>query len=188
LKSLTPAELAALHRICLPSSFPARLGESYLCDMYKYLLRSPREVIVSFFDNNTLSGAAITTFEPKTLARRLLFRTGVVWHAPSLLKRSRMFPIPLRSSATGPFFKPIADTPELIWIFVGPNHRNRSIGSSLIAETEVRLRERWIDRYYVRTFPASDDPARRFYQRLGFSVAGKLRSRGEEFQCLVKHI
>lgn len=187
MNSPMPDDLAAMHAICLPTSFGARLGERYLRGMYRYVSRSRHEIIVSAFDGGALVGAAITTLSPGTMAWRLLSRTGVVWYAPKLMTWRKGSVLP-RTPKPESAFSPPSTAPELLWLYVAATHRGRAFGSTLIADTEARLREKGIGRYYVRTFTTSNDPTTGFYERHGFVAAGMFRSRCEGFLCMVKQV
>ena len=184
----SPNEFATLHFECLPSSMPARLGLAYLQSLYRYVVRSPWEIVETVRREDQLVGAAVTTLRPLSLVRRLFLQTSLVRHGVALTPG--VVRCVLAGSLAGKKSPRVSvrDVPELVWIYVCPELRNQAIGSYLITETEAELVSRGVQRYAVRTAPEADDPAQAFYRRHGFRAEGGLRTFGNEFQWLVKKL
>jgi ribosomal protein S18 acetylase RimI-like enzyme len=70
------------------------------------------------------------------------------------------------------------DGVHLVELQVAPEHRNKGFGARLLGEVERRAREQRAPELSLTT--AIDNPARRLYERSGFTVEGEKRNRRYE--------
>jgi len=186
-------ELARLHRACLPDSVVGLLGERFVRAFYRYVDRSPLEILaVQRDERDRVVAAAVVSLAPETIYRRLLVATPL---ALALLVRpvvgGRLAWSMFRSAAVlagGAPGAPEPGIPELILTFVDPREQGRGRGRSLIREVESRLRERGAGAFKVRTESRPGNAARGFYAALGFVPHGASVRFGTRFDVLTRTI
>jgi GNAT superfamily N-acetyltransferase len=180
-------ELAELHRSCLPDSVVSRLGPGYARSFYRYVTRSPRELVLSERDaEDRVVGGAVLSLDPVTLNRRLLTGTQLV---PRMALRGRLLWDLVRDLlAPGSERGDENHLPELLLIFAASSVRGRGIGTGLVARLEAALAERGIAEYRVKTIADPANRALAFYERLGFSRAGEVVAQGRRFQVFRRRV
>lgn len=188
-----PAALDAaadLHRAALPESTISKLGPAYTRSFYRFAVSSDlEEIFVARLDDGEIAGAAVLSFNPAGLSRRLALRTPMLLNlacrptlaltlVSGLLSRAQ-------DSRAGDEVRAL---PEVIAIFVHEAHRNRDVGKELLHAIEDRLRGHGIHRYIVRTIDRADNRAIGFYEREGFEKISKIRAHGTWFQLMAKNV
>ena len=192
---LTPhdcARLAALHRECLPDSLVSELGLAYAAAFYRYLNRSALERVFVLRDaaGEVFSGSVLS-LRPRTLKRRLLCRTPLVFFAApwSLRRFLRRQPASALKAKPRAVSNPIPATmPELLLIFTSPQARSHGAGAALLSQCEQFLVSQRYPQYAVRTV---DEPANRalsFYARNGFTAVGQSFEHGRTFRVFTKAV
>jgi ribosomal protein S18 acetylase RimI-like enzyme len=187
------ALLARMHVESLPESMVSRVGERYARAFYRYLARSPEELVLLDREETTgdLRGACIVSLAPDTLSRRLLYRTPLPLHAALAVRR-----LPLGAMLAGAGAKvtggrtrsPEPLCPEILLIFTVPAARSQGLGARLLERCEALLAARGVDQLRVRT---RDDPANRalgFYERASFTRVASLSTHGKQLVLFRKAI
>jgi GNAT superfamily N-acetyltransferase len=183
-------DLARLHTTCLTDSVVGALGERYVRSFYRYVTRSPKELL--FVDRNAagvIVAATVVSLEPHTLNRRLALGTPLVLalalHAYSMTKL--LWP---RGAASGGRAHSDAhqSLPEMILIFAAPGERGGGRGSTLVERAEAGLRTRGVTQYQVMTVCDPSNRALAFYRDRGFVPAGTLVRLGKYFQVFTRRI
>jgi ribosomal protein S18 acetylase RimI-like enzyme len=175
-------QLAQLHCQLLPSSILTRLGPGYLRHFYRFLGRSAHEDLVVETDATGVTGAAVLSYAPHTLARRLLLNTPmVVWAFRIVVER-------LTRGAGGAPAAQWLQLPELFIIFTRPDCARQGLGRRLVAECEKRLRAKGVPVYSVKTEDDPANPALKFYDALGFTPCDHFRSHGLSYVLLSKQL
>lgn len=181
------AAAASLHHEALPGSIITQLGSSYTQAFYRFARSSRDEAIfIARSDVEGVLGAAVLSMDPKSLSRRLLFKTPLLFHLASRPLLAIDVACGLFSAAGLPHDR--ERLPELVAIFSAESCRSRGVGKRLLDAIETYLASRRKSRYVVRT---DDDPANRaiaFYRREGFQFAQKFSAHGHRFQLMIKQI
>ena len=181
--------VARMHVESLPESMVSRVGERYARAFYRYLARSPEElVLVDRDERGDLRGACIVSLAPGTLSRRLVYRTPLPFHAALAARR-----LPLAAMLGGLAGKrapsaPQPPGPEILLIFTVPAARSQGLGATLLARCEALLAARGVDQLLVKT---RDDPSNRalgFYERASFTRIGSLSTHGKQLALFRKSI
>jgi ribosomal protein S18 acetylase RimI-like enzyme len=192
---LSPAErgqLAALHCASLPDSQVSELGVAYAREFYHYLSRSPFEQIFVARAGDEIIGGCVLSLSPRTLRRRLLLHTPLLFHAvgwlwrrvsrrgpPALSRRSH----PPEGEATVP-----RHLPELILVYTRAELRSRGTGTGLVTQCEQFLAERGHQEYIVRTVDDENNRALRFYDKNGFLAFSRSADHGRIFRVFRKKV
>ena len=180
------AAIARLHRESLPEGFLPSLGDPFLRRLYR-ALATDEDAICCVAEN----GAGIVGFVAATRSvgrtyRRFALRHGVVAGiaaAPRLLRPG----VARRAIETARYPSNGTHLPEaeLLSIAVAPAWRKRGVGEMLTADLIRRLGERG-DRELKVVVASDNEPANRFYARLGFTPATQVEvHRGTSSNVLV---
>lgn len=186
-------DLVAHHIDSLEDSIVGALGPRYVRAFYRYLSRSPKEILVVRRSGDArIAAAAVVTLDPSSLTRRL------AWHTPLLrcaLLRAAPFAARWRSglrsgagSAPGAPEHVDAGRPEMILVYTAREARGRGLGTALVEAVERELRSRRVTEYQVRTVLAPSNRALAFYRARGFEPAGESTQWGRRFQVFVRRI
>ncbi len=152
------ADLATLHAACLPDARSSRLGLRFLRSYYRFVCSSPLEHVWTAVDREgLLLSVAVVSDSPETLVRRML------------LARWRMQGLGAKLSF--PF-------PELIQLFTRAENRGGGQGAILVREMQAWATRSGKEGLRTRTRADRENPALRFYHRLGFEDQAA-RARGK---------
>lgn len=178
------ASVARLHADCLPDSLVGAFGQGYTRAFYRYIDRSPLEMLAVDRDaDDRPVAAAVLSLEPATLTRRLLRHTPLLTSAITRLPRLiALWLSTMQARRRDRGTEVPATRPQLILIFTAAGERGRGRGSALIRSLEERLRARGITEYEVRTESDASNPALAFYRRRGFEPNGASVRLGTSFQ------
>lgn len=119
--SFDASTAARLHRVCLPESNLARLGEVALARAYCSFANSALERVVTNTTDGGLTGVALVSLRPGSMGPRLALESGLHLRAWRL--------------ALSPFIdRTNADLggPEIVALFVDPAYRRQGIGAALL--------------------------------------------------------
>ncbi len=185
--------LARLHEQCLDDSIFSLMGTGALATYYRFVTRSDRESLFLIRDEGTIIGAAVLSTSPHDMSGRLFRRYGLALSGPlikglvgSATFRTRFFKHLIAKDSTP---AALALLPEIVQIFVHPDHRNQQIGSRLLNDAEGWLRVGGVNRYYIKTHNVGEqNQALPFYESRGFSRAGESTFAGELYVYFVKEI
>src|SRR5271165_3024321 len=84
-------EIAHLQRAVLPGAITSLLGFWYTCAFYRYALASPDEAVMTDRSNGKVIALAVVTFAPKTLMRRLVLNTPLLFAAVAGVFRLKLW-------------------------------------------------------------------------------------------------
>ncbi len=188
-----PDDLVAHHIDSLEDSIVGALGPRYVRTFYRYLSRSPKEILVVERSGDArIAAAAVVTLDPSSLTRRLARHTPLL---PCLLLRAAPLLVRwLAGLGTGagspPRTRDHADAgrPEMILIYTARGARGRGLGTALVQAVERELRSRRVTAYQARTVLAPSNRALAFYRARGFEPAGESTQWGRRFQVFVRRI
>ncbi len=166
----------------LPSSTVSLFGAGFAASVFNYLSRSSSEFIVVERINGTIEGAAVVTTDRQSLARRLLLQTNLMLKLPFHLCNRGVWRM-LFGKSDNVY---ISD-PELVFIFLSPEHRSKGLGSIMLRRIEARLNEMAFPAYCVRT-EEDNDKAINFYNREGFEYNFKFNYAGQTFCLMTKQL
>jgi GNAT superfamily N-acetyltransferase len=182
------AALAALHVQCLPDSLVSQLGRRYAAAFYRYVSRSPRELVLVEREGTAVAAGCVLSSSPATLTRRLALRTPLlpwaVLHIATVLKALW----PSRGRTPAPHDELPHGMPEVLLIFTDPAARGRGRGAALLGRCEEFLIGRGCGAYGVRTVDDLGNAALRFYAKQGFVACGQCVQHGRPFRLLSKKL
>src|SRR5271165_2214408 len=84
-------EIARLQRMVLPDAIPSLLGFRYTCAFYRFALGSADEAVVTDRSDGKVVALAVVTFAPKTLMRRLVLNTPLLFAAVAGVFRLKLW-------------------------------------------------------------------------------------------------
>lgn len=163
--------VARLHADGIREGFLSFLGPRFLSVLYRAMARSSHAVLLVARQDGNVAGFVAGAVEPGAFYRSFLLRRGpaaalvLAGRAvrPSVARRIVETLRYLRRQSSG------THGPELLSIAVGPGYLRSGLGSRLVARLEDELRDQGASRLFV-VVGADNAPARRFYERLGFSL------------------
>ena len=94
----------------------------------------------------------------------------------------------IRSKISGVFIDPPPSNtfPEVIYIFTHPNQRRMGIGSHLISDNELFLKEIGVYMYVVKSWDDITHPSVKFYIKSGFVLDTKVNAAGKKLRYMKK--
>jgi glycosyltransferase involved in cell wall biosynthesis/ribosomal protein S18 acetylase RimI-like enzyme len=167
-------QLARLHRESLPGAFLPSLGDRFLRRLYRALAEDPTAVAVVAENGTGVLGFATAVPSVKGFYRRFYLRHGIpaaVAAAPRLLRPAVLGRV--RETASYPQYGRGLPEAELLSIAVDGRSRARGVGRRLARAILEGLAERGVDEVRV-VVGADNEPANRFYEKLGFTSARQL--------------
>jgi ribosomal protein S18 acetylase RimI-like enzyme len=178
--------VAHLHAAALAGDFLPSLGEPFLRAFYRAGLSQGLVSGYVWTEGGQPAGFVACSRDTSTLFRRIL-RTAAFKLAraglPAMLRRPRLFLkaaetflYPRREGAGGAAAIPA----ELLVIAVDERLRGRGVGEALVRALESDFCQAGITTYKVTVLQANAG-ANRFYQRLGFHLAGNFRLYGKDW-------
>lgn len=182
------AERAAeLHILGQPGTFLTSLGPGVLRVLYQSLPTSPvgfgRAVVdeegrlLAFIAMTTSTGRLFVEMGTRRLHRLLPPLLARLLRQPSLLPRSMqtlLYPLLAGDGEETP-----GPSAELLAIMTDPDRRGQGLGSQLLAAALDDCRQRGIHHVHV-TVDATNQGARRFYERRGFRLQKEIHLYGRE--------
>lgn len=176
---------AALHVESIDDSLPALLGGSLVRRLYRYLDSSDLELVLVERIDGDVESVCVVSFEPESLQGRIARATfpELVWRAAwgvivSPLFRSMLWNVVL-DVISGPEKR--ARAPEITYVFTNMQFRGKRLGKRLIERVDAELRDRGIERYFVKTLDEPSNRAVRFYDENGFDRLGSRMEGGRRF-------
>jgi ribosomal protein S18 acetylase RimI-like enzyme len=183
------ARLAALHCECLQDSLVSELGLGYARAFYRYLSRSPEDKVFVLREGGEVFSGCVLCLRPRTLQRRLLLHTPLLFYAvPWFIRKAcKKTPQPAAAAKPGAVIDPEPGRkPEVILIFTAPQARSRGTGAALLAQCEQFLLANKYPEYIVRTVDHESNRALGFYLRNGFTPVGQSSDHGRTFRVFRK--
>ena len=151
--------LADLHIRCLPDSLVSKLGRRYAEAFYRYIARSRQEFAFVHREAGQILSACILSLSPKTLDRRLVTGTSLLFFAALRMLRLPMGkpvtkPMPQKrlsaGGAPGDGGTALDSAPEVILLYTAAESRNRSLGSAVLERCESFLFAQGLRHYTVK--------------------------------------
>jgi len=176
---------ALLHVESIDDSLPALLGGSVARRIYQYLASSESELVLVERIDDQVESVCVVSFDPATLQSRIARATmpALIWRAvwavvanPLFRRMSWNF---ARDAVSGHTVD--AKVPEITYVFTNARFRGQRLGQRLIGRVENVLRDRGIDRYFVKTLDDPSNRAIRFYDENGFDRLGSRIEGGRSF-------
>lgn len=166
--------VARLHSTGISEGFLSSLGPRFLSHLYAAMAgSSAASLFVARDEGGRVIGFVSGAVSPGAFYRDFFRRHGV--RAALLLAGRAVRPAVLRRilETVRHIGKEGGGGPELLSIVVGPPARRTGLGSLLVRRLEEDLRANGADRLAV-VVGAGNQPARAFYERLGFHALGGL--------------
>lgn len=180
-------KLAQLHSETLPNSLPAQLGLRYLERFYQSVENGRDEIILSNIHQDELLGGLLLSFAPETLTRRIILKTLTTF-VPAFMRQfltnanfRRQFIVVLLHGSHEP-------APEVVYLFVKPNHQGEGIGRGLIQAATAVAKARNCQSIFVKSLADNSDGAQQFYRSLGFQEIAPRHSGSGDFISFFRHI
>ncbi len=180
--------LALLHSEALKKGFLPRLGESFLQELYRFLI--DKEIVLIFKEKNQVVAFISCTYLSQGIMKRFILSRpqGIIYLLWALLKKPSLlkslwetFKAPtLSKTVKGEESMPNA---ELLSICVSPAVQQGGVGTRLLEALEAKLRVAKIKIYKVIAGEKLTG-ANRFYQKNGFSVVRQITIHGGELSNL----
>ena len=180
-------ELAALHSLCLPESSVALLGTGGLAKAYKVLGENRFEQIyVSLNAEGHITGGAVLSFSPDSIARRLSFHPSLVPYLAIGAARLawRMYRGTRSSGVSRKSLNSPVKSPEVVWLFVAPGQRRLGLGRRLLAACAQDAESNGFRPMSIYA-PNPGDETQAFYRALGFQDQGAAAKRGKNLRLFV---
>jgi glycosyltransferase involved in cell wall biosynthesis/ribosomal protein S18 acetylase RimI-like enzyme len=169
------AALARLHRE-IPYAFLFNLGDGFLRELYRGLVADREAVVlVAEGEDGRLEGFIAGAPSVGAFYRRFLLKHGV-WAGLAALPAMAARPAMLAKMVESARYPSSArDLPpaEILSIATAPPARGRGLGRHLVDALAAALARRGVDRMKVLV-REENQGANRFYEALGFRLAGKL--------------
>jgi GNAT superfamily N-acetyltransferase len=183
-------QLARLHRMTMPLSVLGRLGEGALERYYRWVAVSESEQLFISREDRLVVGAAVLSVRPATLIRRFVAADPLAFarDAAKAFAVDREFRADVRAFLSGSGAKSPLEMPEVLQIFVAPQHQGQHAGSRLLDRVEIWLKHHGVSRYCVRTLVEDNQPTLAFYNRRGFQTAGESIFCGLRYHVLEKAV
>ncbi len=181
-------DLSEMYVRIFPASLLSNLGKGYLRTYHRFVDESDREEIIIIRGDEKIIGCAVLSLSSSTLLRRLIVHNPPVIDVIRLLLSFRFGGI--ASVLSKIFFKSSQRTEketvnvELISLFTDPSRRGQGVGASLVEKCNALLKEKGIERYFVKTRDTPDNRAMDFYLRNGFKVTGAVEWTGKKYAVL----
>jgi ribosomal protein S18 acetylase RimI-like enzyme len=166
--------IARLHANGIAEGFLTSLGERFLTHLYAAMAGSPNATLfVSRGDGGEAIGFVSGATSPGAFYREFFRRHG--FRAGLLLAGRALRPAVAKRilETVRHLGKEGGGGPELLSIAVGPPARRTGLGSLLVRRLEEDLAAKGADRLAV-VVGSGNQPARAFYERLGFHALGGL--------------
>ena len=182
--------LAALHCESIPDSTVTDLGQSYAESFYGYVSRSKEEGVLVLREAGEIFSGCVLTLNPKTLRRRLLLHTPLLWYAIPYMCRqflAKKAPKQVDLESDLPL-APLPDLPELILLFTAPGSRTKGAGAALVRLADKFVANHGFAEYIVKTVDAPSNRALRFYAKNGFTPVSQLREQSRTFRVFKKAV
>lgn len=174
------AAAAELHRIGQPGTFLTRLGPTFLAALYAQMAASSHCTgLVALDEAGEALGVVVGSTDTSAVFRELIWQRGLrlvgpvlaaLWRDPTLLPwvlRTALYPSQSDADAGA------SGGGELLYIGVWPAQRGLGIGAALFAGLADALRQRGVPHMGL-VVEASNEAARRFYERQGMSARREL--------------
>ena len=194
LNSKDIVKIAEIHLKTMDDSIISLLGFSYTKKFYQFIARSEREITAIKRDGaGEVVAACITSLEPHSLGKRLMFHTPLWFFLIISFYRLPWIKILFRmkqvlNTEIVESIELIRRSPELILIFSDPSKQGKGIGTNLVLKTEEHLLSLNTPFYQVRTLDNPNNRALRFYQKCNFQKLEKSEKQGRIFQVLYKQL
>ncbi len=169
--------VAEIHAAALPGDFLPSLGVRFLSVFYRAALESKAAFGFVQTEGDRVSGFVLGSVDTGQLFRRVILRAAVPlgWSAlPAVLRRPALL---ARVAETFLYPHREASAPEkaeLVVIAVDSQRRSRGSGQALVQALDEAFLAQGVQSYKV-TVLQSNPGANRFYQRLGFCLAGEFQ-------------
>jgi ribosomal protein S18 acetylase RimI-like enzyme len=180
--------IARMHALSLPKSVITRLGPSYVEQFYRFVSNSKNESVFVAHLHGKVVGSALLSTARATLSWRALIGTSLAWR---LLFAPRLAFDSAWEMLSGFYYGDstrFSANVELLAIFVDELFRSQGIGQELLGGVESELQNRGFHDYFVRTVEDEHNRAISFYLREGFEELGSVRTHGNTFRLLKKHL
>jgi len=187
------SSLAKLHAETLTTSFLASLGQTFLCNLYTFLIQ--KEKVWVYEEQDEIKGFVSFSMNSSGMMKRFIFHCpGCLFLLairtiiqPANFKRFfETFRAPFKSQQANDFIE--LPSGELLSISVSPNCQASGIGSQLVKALEEHLQQNQVSAYKV---VAGEElvGANKFYLKNGFVLATQIRIHGESISNMyVKEI
>jgi ribosomal protein S18 acetylase RimI-like enzyme len=164
--------IAALHREGLPEAFLSGLGPAFLQVLYRALATDPEAVAVVAERDGAVAGFVIGVPSVRRFYRRFFLRhaaRAAAAAAPRVLRPG----VVRRMRETASYPQGMSGLPEaeLLSIVVGGTARRSGVATDLVTKLFADLAARGVPEVKV-VVSAGNLPANRFYERVGFRLAG----------------
>ena len=166
-------KVVSIHVRAFPGFLMTQLGEAFLLDYYKLVLRSQTGISLVAHVLDVPVGFAVGYGDPEefySLLRKHKFRLAADV-LPAVARNPRLLPRLLGSlQKTRDTGRPMGFS-ELASLGVDPQYSGRGIGSSLVQAFLQAARERGARGVYLTTDARNNEGVNRFYVKLGFTRA-----------------
>lgn len=183
-------DIVLLHRQCLPTSLISKVKPKYGIFFYRFLLKSDLEGIFVCYRQGKIVGACVASLSPRTLSRRLLFSTRLIFSLDLLLHKARSVRSRIFSRNISIHVKPeVLNThPELLLIYSDADLRGKGVGRNLLESCEEWFRSTGHHQYYLKTVDDILNRAISFYDKNGFCLKGKTDEDKKTYLVFVKSL
>lgn len=174
LRSMLPSEVLTVtevHMKSFPGFFLTVLGPAFLRNLYSAILNDPDGISHVAIQDMEVLGFVAGTAQPAGFYRRLLRRRWwrFAWSAlPSAVRHPTIIPRLLRAFSMPAQVTQHAGRGTLMSIAVLPECQGNGIGQSLVSAFFDEAIQRGLHQVDLTTDRDDNEPANRFYQRMGF--------------------
>ncbi len=165
------SNIVKVHQAAFPYFFMTQLGESFLIEYYRIILRYEKGILLVYENDNQIIGFVSGFVEPDMFYnflrnRRWVLGIKVVW---SVLKRPGLFKRVLASyGRTGDGREKIANVCELSSVAVLPGQSGYGIGQELVRSFLNQAEAFKASMVYLYTDANNNNRVNQFYSNLGF--------------------
>lgn len=180
-------DIVKIHLETLSEDLLPQLGEKFLIKFYKYINNSELEEIFFIKDQDNLLATCIISYHPNTLLRRVLKNTFIYFiysFAINILTNKKLFISVFKIFFNKTIF--VSQSPEIVYIFTNPIFQGKGIGKNVIEKVENALRNKKINKYYVKTLNDKENKAINFYLKNGFKKIKRFNYAGNVYLYLEK--
>ena len=168
--------LARKHIEVFPGFFLSTLGESFLCDYYKALLKHPETICLFAEENGEVVGYVVGRTRANNFLKRVIKRNPFpfIWQGIKLLfvKPAALIRLAnnLDKKREDNDIQDDQEYGEIALIGVEPKMKGKGVGHSLLRELECCLKEKGVTRLSLTTDFYNNDNTLRAYKAWGFGV------------------
>lgn len=181
------SDIVNIHFKTLGDDLLPQLGKNFLLRFYQYIDNSELEEIFIIKDEHQVIASCIISWQPNTILQRVVKKIFIYFIYAliiNIVTNKKLFSSALKIFLNKTRF--ISQSPEIVYIFTNPMFQGKGIGKNVIEKVENSLRNKKINKYYVKTLNDKENKAINFYLKNGFKEIKSFNYAGNVYLYLEK--